>query len=46
MISRRKIGSHIPDLSCFIELADFDDVDIREIVEGKRKNEKMNRVYL
>ncbi len=32
----------MPDLSILIELADFYDVDIREIIDGERKSEIMN----
>ncbi len=32
----------MPDLSVLIELADFYDVDIREIINGERKSENMN----
>jgi len=40
-ISRWETGSNMPDLSILVELADFYDVDIREIIDGKRKSEKM-----
>ena len=33
----------MPDLSLLVELADFYDVDIREIIDGERKSEKMNQ---
>ena len=32
----------MPDLDILIELADFYDVDIREIIDGKRKSENMD----
>ncbi len=32
----------MPDLSILIELADFYDVDIREIIDGERKSEVVN----
>ena len=41
-ISRWETGSNMPDLSMLTEIADFYDVDIREIIEGERKSEKMN----
>lgn len=41
-ISRWETGTTSPDLSVLVELADFYDVDIREIIDGERKNEKMN----
>lgn len=33
----------MPDLSVLVELADYYDVDIREIIDGERKSEKMNQ---
>ena len=33
----------MPDLSILVELADFYDVDIREIMNGERKSEKMEK---
>ena len=33
----------MPDLSILVELADFYDVDIREIINGERKSEKMEK---
>lgn len=33
----------MPDLCLLIELADFYDVEIREIINGERKSEKMNK---
>ena len=41
-ISRWETGSNMPDLSLLVELADFYDVDIREIIDGERKGEIMN----
>ncbi|MDD4082277.1 MAG: helix-turn-helix domain-containing protein [Sphaerochaetaceae bacterium] len=41
-ISRWENGSNMPDLSILVELADFYDVDIREIIDGERKGEKMD----
>lgn len=40
-VSRWETGSNMPDLSILVELADFYDVDIREIINGERKSEKM-----
>lgn len=42
-VSRWETGSNMPDLSLLIELADFYDVEIREIINGERKSEKMNQ---
>ena len=41
-ISRWETGSNMPDVDMLIELADFYDVDIREIINGDRKSENMN----
>ena len=41
-VSRWETGSNMPDLSILIELADFYDVDIREMIDGERKSETMN----
>ncbi len=42
-VSRWETGSNMPDLSILIEIADFYDVDIREILEGERKSEIMEK---
>ena len=41
-VSRWETGSNMPDLDMLIELADFYDVDIREIIDGERKSENMD----
>ena len=41
-VSRWETGSNLPDLSILVELADYYDVDIREIIDGERKSENMN----
>jgi len=40
-VSRWETGSNMPDISILIELADFYEVDIREILNGERKSEIM-----
>lgn len=42
-VSRWETGSDMPDLSILVELADFYDVDIRDIIDGERKGEDMNK---
>ena len=42
-ISRWETGSNLPDLSLLVELADFYDVDIRELINGERKSENMDK---
>ena len=41
-VSRWENGNNMPDLSIVVELADFYDIDIRELFNGERKSEKMN----
>lgn len=41
-VSRWETGTNLPDLSILVELADFYNVDIREIIDGERRNENMN----
>ena len=41
-ISRWETGSNLPDISLLVEIADFYDVDVREIIEGEKKSEMMN----
>lgn len=41
-VSRWETGTNLPDLSILVEIADFYDMDIREIIDGERKNE-MNK---
>ena len=40
-VSRWENGNNMPDLSILVELADFYDVDIRELIDGERKSENM-----
>ena len=42
-VSRWENGNNMPDLSIMVELADFYDVDIRELLNGERKSEKMDK---
>ncbi len=41
-VSRWETGANMPDLSMLITLAEYYDVDVREIIDGKRKSENMN----
>ena len=41
-VSRWENGNTMPDISMMIELADFYDIDIRELLGGERKSEKMD----
>ena len=42
-VSRWETGSTLPDISLIIDLADYYEVDIKELVEGERKSEIMNK---
>ena len=42
-VSRWETGSNLPDLSILVELADLYDVDLREIFDGERKSETMDK---
>ena len=42
-VSRWETGSNMPELGLLIELADFYEVDIREIIDGERKSEMMDK---
>lgn len=41
-ISRWETGSNMPDISLLVEIAEFFDVSISEIINGERKSETMN----
>lgn len=42
-VSRWETGKTIPDLNTLIELADFYDVDVRELIDGERKEKIMDK---
>lgn len=42
-VSRWETGSNMPDVGTLIDLADFYDVDIRELIDGERKSEMMDK---
>ena len=42
-VSRWETGINMPDLGVLVEMADFYDVDIKEIIDGERKSENMER---
>ncbi len=41
-VSRWETGSNMPDVDTLIDIADFYNVDIREIIDGERKSETMD----
>ena len=42
-VSRWETGSNLPDISILVEIADFYDVDVREIIDGEKKSENMDK---
>ena len=42
-VSRWETGSNMPDLDILIEMADFYDVDLRELLDGERTEQKMEK---
>ena len=40
-ISRWETGNSLPDISILVELAEFYEIDIKEIIDGERKSETM-----
>ena len=42
-VSRWETGINMPDISLLVEIAEFYDVSISEIIDGERKSEKMNK---
>ena len=41
-VSRWETGSNLPDLDILIELSDFYDIGLRDLLAGERKSENMN----
>ncbi len=42
-VSRWETGANMPDLGILVEMTDYFDVDLRELFDGERKSEKMNK---
>ena len=42
-VSRWETGSNMPDMDILIDLSDFYEVDLREILDGERKNNQMDK---
>lgn len=42
-VSRWETGSNLPDLDILIEMADYYGIELRELLDGERKSEKMNK---
>ena len=41
-VSRWETGSNMPDISILVDIADYYDISIPEIINGERKSEMMN----
>ena len=42
-VSRWETGSNMPDLDILIDISEFYDVDLKDILNGQRKSEDMNK---
>ncbi len=42
-ISRWENGTNMPDISLLVHIADFYEIDVRELIEGERKGEMMDK---
>ncbi|MCR5805129.1 MAG: helix-turn-helix domain-containing protein [Clostridia bacterium] len=42
-VSRWETGSNMPDISLLVAIAEFYDVDVREIIDGERKSDNMDK---
>ena len=42
-VSRWETGNNLPDLDILVELSDLYSVDLREIISGERKSERMDQ---
>jgi len=42
-VSRWETGRNLPDLDILIEIADYFDVNLRELLDGERRDDKMDK---
>lgn len=42
-VSRWETGANLPDLDILLEIADYCNVELKELLDGERKSEKMDR---
>lgn len=42
-VSRWENGNNMPDISILVELAEFYGIELREIIDGERKSEDMDK---
>lgn len=41
-VSRWENGNNMPDLDILIQISDYYEIDLRELLDGERKSDKMN----
>lgn len=44
-VSRWENGNNMPDLDVLIYISDHYEIDLRELLDGERKSEKMNKEF-
>lgn len=44
-VSRWENGNNMPDLDVLICISDYYEIDLRELLDGERKSEKMNKEF-
>lgn len=44
-VSRWENGNNMPDLDVLIYISDYCEIDLRELLDGERKSEKMNKEF-
>ena len=42
-VSRWENGNNMPDLDILIQISDYYEINLRELLDGERKSEKMNK---
>ena len=42
-VSRWENGNNLPDLDILIEISDYYEIDLRELLDGERNGEKVNK---
>lgn len=42
-VSRWENGNNMPDLDILIQISDYYEIDLRELLDGERKSDKMNK---
>lgn len=42
-VSRWENGNNMPDLDILIQISDYYEIDLRELLDGERKSDEMNK---